>query len=34
MTSRYKGVLNLQFATNLNKWILIYRISERQGQSL
>lgn len=27
MTSRYKGVLNLQFATNLNKWIFDFTAS-------
>ena len=27
MTSRYKGVLNLQFATNLNKWVFDFTAS-------
>ena len=27
MTSRYKGVLNLQYATNLNKWIFDFTAS-------
>ncbi len=32
MTSRYKGVLNLQYATNLNKWIFDFTASVN-GQS-
>ena len=27
MTSRFKGVLNLQYATNLNKWIFDFTAS-------